>query len=297
MSTDIQRYQLQDGRYVAYTCYGDPAGFPVFYMHNSPGSRLEAAVFSDKAAEYGLRLIAAERPGMGRSTYWSERALLDWPTVIAQLADTLGIEQFGLLGWAGGGAYALAVAHDLPERVRLTIVMSGYSNFAEMPEAVGMVTSLANQMSVPFSQKFTKQFGMFYDLMGLSLKYLPELYLEKVVDGMSQMDRLILTDPLYKEEFTAQQKEGMVYGGRGAAQDAALQYVDWGFRLADVPGKVHIFHGTADMAIPFAFAEHLATHLPDAELHALEDQGHYFPVMYQDVIFQTAVEVLKNQSE
>ncbi len=289
MTNDMQRMQLKDGRYLAFSFYGDPAGFPVLYMHNSPGARVEAAIFGDRAAEYGLRLIAADRPGMGRSSYRLERDLLDWPGEMKQLLGELGVDRFGLLSWSGGGAYALATARAMPEQVAFTITMAAYSNFAEMPGAEELVTTLANRMSVPFSQKFAKQFAMFYDLMGFSLKYMPEMYFEKVIDGLSQMDKLILTDPLFKEQFTAQQREGMAYGGRGAAQDAALQYVDWGFPLAEVPGKVHVFHGTADMAISYRFAEHLAAALPDAELHPLEDQGHYFPVMYQDVIFQTAV--------
>lgn len=288
MTNDIYRHQLSDGRYVAYALYGDPAGFPVFYQHNSPGSRLEAAVFEQKAAEYGFYLIAADRPGLGRSSFQSERSVTDWPRVITQLASALEVEDFGLLGWSAGGAYALAIARAMPERVRFAITLAGYSNFAEMPGAEEKVTTLANKMSVAFSQKFTKQFGMFYDLMAMSLKYKPEMYMEKVLDGMAQMDKLILTDPLYSEEFTQHQREGMAYGGRGAALDAALQFVDWGFRLADVPVKVHLFHGTADMAVPVEFAEHLARALPRAELHLLEGQGHYFPVMYQDVIFETA---------
>lgn len=297
MTNEINRFQLSDGRYVAYALYGDPNGFPVFYQHNSPGSRLEAAIFDEKAAEYGLYLIAADRPGIGRSTYQSERSILDWPKTTAQLAALLGIETFGLIGWSGGGAYALAIARAMPERVRFTITLASFSNFAEIPDAPQKVTTLANKMSAAFSQKFAKQFGMFFDLMAMSLKYKPEMYLDKVQDGMAQMDKLILTDPLYNEEFTQHQREGMAHGGRGAALDAALQYVDWGFSAAEVPGKVHVFHGTADMAVLVEFAEHLARTLPDAELHLLEGQGHYFPVMYQDVILATAVAELEKEPE
>lgn len=295
MTNDIYRHQLQDGRYIAYAIYGDPHGFPIFYEHKSPGSRLEAAIYHDKAAELGLRLIAADRPGLGRSTFQSERHLLDRPKAIAQLADALEIDGFGLIGWSAGGAYALASAYALPARARFTITLAALSNFAEMPEADNMVTTLANHMPVPFSRQFAPQFGMFFDLMALSLKYMPEMYLDKVVDGLAQMDKLILTDPLYQQEFTEQQREGMAYGGRGAALDAALQYEDWGFALADVPGRVHIFHGTADMVAPFPFAEHLTRALPSAELHALEGQGHYFPVMYREVILALARDLAAGQ--
>lgn len=70
--------------------------------------------------------------------------------------------------------------------------------------------------------------------------------------------------------------------------DAAVHYVDWGFRLREIPCKVHLFHGLADRLVPPAFAKHLVGHIPKCELVLLENQGHLFPVDHQDLIFETA---------
>ena len=45
------------------------------------------------------------------------RRLLDWPADVRQLADELGLERFAILGWSGGGPYALACAWSMPDRV------------------------------------------------------------------------------------------------------------------------------------------------------------------------------------
>lgn len=68
-----QVHTFADGRRLAYAEWGDPDGFPVFYFHGTPGSRLVGA-FADEAAQArGFRLISVDRPGYGRSTFQPDR--------------------------------------------------------------------------------------------------------------------------------------------------------------------------------------------------------------------------------
>ena len=71
-----------------------------------------------------------------------------------------------------------------------------------------------------------------------------------------------MADPDFKKHFLADQKEAFSHGSKGSALDAAEQYKDWGFRLEEIPAKVHIFHGTEDKLVPFAFGQHLAENIP-----------------------------------
>ena len=80
----------------------------------------------------------------------------------------------------------------------------------------------------------------------------------------------------------------MVQGGQGVTVDALVHYVDWGFRLNEIPGPVHVFHGTEDRHVPVAYAHHLAENIPHCQLHLLEGEGHLFPATHQDLIFETA---------
>ena len=100
---------LADGRTLAYCEYGDPRGIPMFYAHGGSGSRMEGAVFNDAAAKYGFRLIATDRPGMGQSTLKLNRKFLDYPHDILELADHLGLDKFGVLGWSGGGPHTVVL--------------------------------------------------------------------------------------------------------------------------------------------------------------------------------------------
>ncbi len=76
---DTNTLLLKDGRTLAYCEYGAPDGVPVFYAHGDPGSRLECSLFHDKALNHGHRLIAPDRPGMGKSTFQPDWTLLDYP--------------------------------------------------------------------------------------------------------------------------------------------------------------------------------------------------------------------------
>ena len=100
---------LPDGRILSHATYGDPAGLPVLFFHGTPGSHVGAELLHDAALAAGVRLIAPDRPGMGESTYQPGRVLLDWPNDVVALADAMGIDRLRIIGYSGGGPYALRV--------------------------------------------------------------------------------------------------------------------------------------------------------------------------------------------
>lgn len=285
---ETRTHNLADGRRLSYCEYGDPQGFPIFYAHGGPGSRLEGSLFHESARRHGFRLIASDRPGMGQSTFKPGRRLLDYPADLCELADALGIGKFGVMGWSGGGAHAVVCGYAAPERLLFNIALCGYTNFAELPGAADMLSTKADRVSVGLSQRFPRVFQIFFDLMAVSIKAFPETYYKETAKALNESDRAIMVDAAFKEHFIRDQKEAFAQGSRGTAVDAAVHYVDWGFRLSEIPCKVHVFHGSEDHLVPVAFAEHLGKNIPKCELHWLEKQGHLFPVDHQNLIFECA---------
>src|SRR5215207_3519191 len=116
---------LPDGRKLAYAEFGKPDGYPVLYFHGAPSSRLEPLLIgNDTFTEYGLWIIAPDRPGMGGSDFQPKRGFSDWPKDVTCLADALGIKQFAVLGNSGGSAYAAVCAARIPERLRAAVIVS-----------------------------------------------------------------------------------------------------------------------------------------------------------------------------
>jgi pimeloyl-ACP methyl ester carboxylesterase len=116
-SSGTDGLRLRDGRRLAYREYGAPDGAPVLFFHGWPGSRLDFAPNDAAAADAGVRVIAGDRPGIGRSDPQAGRRVLDWPKDVAELADALAIEQFAVLSFSFGGPYTRACAYALPHRV------------------------------------------------------------------------------------------------------------------------------------------------------------------------------------
>src|SRR5437762_4274135 len=94
---DERLIQLGNGGQIAFEEYGDPRGTPVVFCHGWPSSRTMAELTDQAARQLGVRIISPDRPGISRSGFHRDRKLLDWPPILAALADHLGLDQFRML--------------------------------------------------------------------------------------------------------------------------------------------------------------------------------------------------------
>ncbi len=105
---------MNDGRTVSFADYGTPDQTAVVWCHGGPGSRFEPEFCARSAVRAGLRLIAIDRPGYGRSTPKPGRTIGAWIPDALAVVDHLGIDRFVSVGVSTGGAYALALASRSP---------------------------------------------------------------------------------------------------------------------------------------------------------------------------------------
>src|SRR3954462_10473951 len=117
MGMTMETIQVADGRHVAYEVGGDPDGTPVFLQHGTGDSRLCKHPDDALTASLGVRLITADRPGVGGSSPHKGRDLLGWVPDATAVADALGLDSFVVAGHPGGCPHALAVAKGLGPRV------------------------------------------------------------------------------------------------------------------------------------------------------------------------------------
>jgi pimeloyl-ACP methyl ester carboxylesterase len=146
--------RLPDGRRLAYASAGDPDGTPVVVHHGTPGSRLFAALFADEARDVGVRLVVPDRPGYGRSTpppagwTWT-----DWPDDLAALLRAESTESAAVVGFSGGGPYALAAASaDLVSRVGLLSAFvpaadAAFGRVARVPFVLGALFRISGLLA------------------------------------------------------------------------------------------------------------------------------------------------------
>src|SRR5262245_1030058 len=106
-----------DGRRVAWSEWGRAKGPPVLLLHRNPGSRLLDPDSAATAASE-LRLLTVDRPGYGGTDPVVDPTAAAASSDVASVVGELGLEGVALIGWSGGGLFALDGAASLGERVR-----------------------------------------------------------------------------------------------------------------------------------------------------------------------------------
>jgi pimeloyl-ACP methyl ester carboxylesterase len=92
-------------------------GLPVLYVAGYGYCRQARHPDDALAAGAGVRLLAIDPPGLGGSDPLPGYTLRSWARDGIELAGHLGLGRFAVLGWSWGGPYALALAHEYPDRV------------------------------------------------------------------------------------------------------------------------------------------------------------------------------------
>jgi pimeloyl-ACP methyl ester carboxylesterase len=271
-SRESQTLSLRDGRRLGYAEYGDPDGTPGFYFHGHPGSRLEPRFAEDAAAGAGLRIVALDRPGYGLSDFQPGRRILDWPADVAAAADELGIERFGVLGSSGGGPYALACAHELPDRVTKTGVISGVGPYDAPGATDGM--RWQNRVGFQLGARFPPLARFVMSSMARQLSRRPDRTLDAVAQAMSPRDAEIARRPEVREILAADIAEAFRQGSHGAALDVVLLGRPWEFRLDEIRTPVYLWQGEEDVLVPPAMGRYLAAQLPDCRATFFPGEGH-----------------------
>jgi pimeloyl-ACP methyl ester carboxylesterase len=262
--------QLADGRVLSYAEYGAPDGAPVFYFHGWPGSRHEGVFISQP----GIRVIAAERPGMGRSDFKPNRTLLDWANDVSELADKLGITRFGVLGFSGGGPYAIACAYRIPERLSATVIVNGLGPLT-VPNAL---TGLSAQHRMVFRlarwAPWLLTVVLQQNLARLRARAERGVY-NPPPTAMPDCDRqLIKQHPHLRQTLMRDLLDAFEQGTRGPVLEQQIYAADWGFSLSNVHVPVHLWQGLKDINVSPSMGRHMANTLPNCHAHLCEDEGH-----------------------
>lgn len=276
-------HMLKDGRRLGYAEYGAAEGRPVFYFHGFPGSRLEAILADAVASRLGIRLIAVDRPGYGRSDDLPGRRLSDWPADVAALADALELKDFGILGVSGGAPFALACAAALPERVKLLSLVCPLGPLGDPALSRQLPWSLRSALAG--SQRFPG-FSRWLGgrVLRLAIRY-PEGVLRALLLGAPPEDRVIFRDLGIFATMAQSLRESLAQKGRGVIADMAIYRAAWGFPLSDLDLPVRLWHGTADRTVPRVLVNHLAACLPHCRLRLVPDEGHFsLPLRHMDEI-------------
>jgi pimeloyl-ACP methyl ester carboxylesterase len=264
---------LSDGRKLGFAEFGERQGKPVFYFHGFPGSHLEAKIAETMAKDSRVRFIGIDRPGFGLSDFKLKRKLADWPNDVTELADSLGIDQFSILGVSGGGPYAAACAHQMPDRLISVGIVCGMGP-VDVPHIMDQMVSIYRQ-GLRLTRRFPKIVTALYPFSSFFFRNYPERMLSILSAKVAGPDKIALKNNELIKVLSASFREAFRNSLLWPATDVVLYSRPWGFSLDDIRIKVHLWHGEMDKVVPPAMGHYLANTIPDCRATFYPDEGHF----------------------
>ncbi len=211
---------------------------PVLLIHGAGGDHLYWPP-QVRRMRYG-RIFAVDLPGHGLSGRLGCQRIEDYARSLIYFLDALGISQAAVVGHSMGGAIALQMALDWPQRVlALGLTATG----ASLPVSPQLLESFAHEHTVAQGIDIILKWAFSPDADD-KLRRLARRRMEKV------------RPPVLHGDFVA------------------CNAFDVRARLGEIQVPALILAGTADKMTPLRFAESLHKGLPQAELRLLPQAGH-----------------------
>ena len=276
MTRDAQTTTATDGRTLCFAEWGDPAGFPVFALHGTPGGRLNRHPDESKFAAAGARMITYDRPGYGRSDRHRGRAVVDCVADVVAIAAAVGVERFAVTGGSGGGPHALAVAARLPDRVVRARCDVGVAPYPA--EGLDWLAGMDPLNVTEFGWALAGE-----EVLAANIeKELAAMAARVAVDPAQLLAGVELSDAdravMQRAELAGvirESTEDLARGGPWGWIDDDLTFVKpWGFDLAEIAVPVEVRYGLTDVLVPAAHGAWLGAHVPGATVVAEDGQGH-----------------------
>jgi pimeloyl-ACP methyl ester carboxylesterase len=281
LDDELDLVALPDGRHLQFWQGGAvDEDTTVVFLPGCPDSRLTARSGDAAALKAGVRLVAVNRPGYGRSDP-AESGHLSVADDIIAIAEQLGVGPFAVLGMSLGGPYALACATRHPDRV----------------SAVGVVASpaMTPELDPPFHRDDLSpaQQAFFMRLAACTVAESVELFrpdFEEYVASQAPQDSddITLAGRLARElhpqdaelmtalpsaEVAAAAREALA-STHGYLRDAAATFRRWEFRPEQVRCPTWLWYGELDANASTRNGRWLAEHIAGATLVVRKQTAH-----------------------
>ncbi len=253
---------------------GDAGGYPVFFLHPTPGSRVMLRPQEEHAAKHGVRLISYSRPGYSGSSRQPGRKVADGALDVISIADHLGIDIFSVLGYAEGGPHALSAAALAPDRVRSAATISSYAPFdapgLDFYSGMGEFSRQDFKLLVSDEDKWdSSNMGTIETIRQSTKDQIGGLLKSMYTDA----DAAVVSDDLI-EYMIGSVLDGCSVGINGVRDDRQALTSPWGFDPKSIRIPIQIWHGSLDSFVPLGHGKWLSSSIRGAESHFEESEGH-----------------------
>jgi len=257
------------------------AGPVILHLHGGASGYDQTMALSWDLQEAGFTILSPSRPGYLRTPFTNGATPEQAADLVAGLLDVLSIDKVCVMGTSGGGPTALQFALRHPERVWGLVLQAAISQRHVQPRR--STNTLIGRVL------FTKSGTWLADFlawgMHLLARWWPAMLIRSLLSASDDLDRskaeqrrsYVLRHPAQVAFFRRVVESGMPLSvrqtglGNDLHQFAHLPV----YPLEQITCPTLVVHGRADGNVPLAHAEFVAGAVPNAELLALDDCGHF----------------------
>jgi pimeloyl-ACP methyl ester carboxylesterase len=263
-----------DGRLLAVSEGGDPAGMPIVVCHGTPGSRLVIDAHVLEAEQTGIRLIGYDRPGYGGSTRREGRVVADCAEDVVAICGALGIDRCCVWGISGGGPHALALAAQLPDLVAAAAALAPVGPYEA--EGLDFFEGMGEQNIEEF--KIAIRGGPEHEAASeRDRRQLLATKPDELVDDwhtlLGPADRAVATGA-FAAALLEEIRVGIEPSGDGWLDDDVMFTRPWGFEFDAIRIPVLLWQGEQDRFVPRGHGAWLAGRIPGVDARFTAEDGH-----------------------
>ena len=261
-----------DGRRIGVAEFGSPDGPVVVLLHRSPGSRLLDPDPTATAAA-GVRLVCVDRPGYGATdpvvAPTRAAAADDLEVVVA----ALGLDDVALVGWSGGGQFAVEAAARPGVRARSLTLLATPGPYYEVPWA--MPPEL-----VELCDRVPEDPAAGLAAVKDAMAWFAQAPEAAALGDPSPADAAARERPGVADALVAMTVEAARQGAEGMAFDIVAGSLRDPFPFAAIDVPVDLFGGDADLNVGLEHIDWWSARLSGAQRHVLADTGHLLAVTH-----------------
>jgi pimeloyl-ACP methyl ester carboxylesterase len=192
------------------------------------------------------------------------------------MADALSLGKFAVVGFSGGGPYALACGALLPDSVSRVAAVSSWGPIDEVEAAYASLTPDERELVATIRADPDEATRALWGA-GQWYAETPLRFLERAPEAA---DEPVLRDPVVRANLGDSNLEGARQGQAGLIGDWVADALPWGFRLADIGVPVDLWIGERDPGRAPLDAREIAARIPACTVHADADAGHWLVVSH-----------------
>ncbi len=279
--SQLKRFTLSDGRQLSYLDVAFQGQHDttdtIVMLHNLMGSAFELPPEAyQQVKRKKLRVLVPERPGYGDSDPSPNRTHKDWCKDLCELLDELAIPRIKLIAHSIGGAYALAMAEYIPERIERIAMVNAVTRIEDMLESkpVPVLISAVHQ-SLRYAPFLLEPILRMAVGRNLEHFYNQQLNFMRPTKEGRAADINLLSQPGYRHYSINNLKQSAKKGIQIWVEEIKLSFVEWPFKVTNRQMEYQFWHGDEDDVISVNAAIRLARQLNTQSFFRLKYETHF----------------------